>query len=198
MFGCEDTGDVFGSEDSSLRRYLIHVRVSDTNRYMSQEQLEIKFVESFAEYGDAIFRFCMVKVSQVELAEDMTQEVFTRYWQYLRDGKEITNARSLLYTIANNLAKDWYKKKKSESLDAHMESGAMPVATEASPELLASYQEVLDAIGVLEERDQEVLLLRYVEGLDPKDIAVALGETANTISVRLNRATKRLQQTLHL
>lgn len=198
MFGCEDTGDVFGSEDSSLRRYLIHVRVSDTNRYMSQEQLEIKFVESFAEYGDAIFRFCMVKVSQVELAEDMTQEVFARYWQYLRDGKEITNARSLLYTIANNLAKDWYKKKKSESLDAHMESGAMPVATEASPELLASYQEVLDAIGVLEERDQEVLLLRYVEGLDPKDIAVALGETANTISVRLNRATKRLQQTLHL
>ena len=198
MFGCEDTGDVFGSEDSSLRRYLIHVRVSDTNRYMSQEQLEIKFVESFAEYGDAIFRFCMVKVSQVELAEDMTQEVFARYWQYLRDGKEITNARSLLYTIANNLAKDWYKKKKSESLDAHMESGAMPVATEASPELLASYQEVLDAIGVLEERDQEVLLLRYVEGLDPKDIAAALGETANTISVRLNRATKRLQQTLHL
>jgi len=80
---------------------------------MNQSTLENVFVESFSEYGDAIFRFCMVKVSNVELAEDMTQEVFVKYWQYLRDGKEMTNTRSFLYTIANNMAKDWYKKKRT-------------------------------------------------------------------------------------
>jgi RNA polymerase sigma-70 factor (ECF subfamily) len=63
----------------------------------------------------------MVKVSNVELAEDMTQEVFTKYWQYLRDGREMTNTRSFLYTIANNMAKDWYKKKKADSLERHTE-----------------------------------------------------------------------------
>ena len=61
--------------------YLIHVRVSDTNRYMSQEQLEIKF-GIVCRVWRCDLRFCMVKVSQVELAEDMTQEVFARYWQY--------------------------------------------------------------------------------------------------------------------
>jgi RNA polymerase sigma-70 factor (ECF subfamily) len=165
---------------------------------MNQGTQEKVFVESFSEYGDAIFRFCMVKVSSVELAEDMTQEVFTRYWQYLRDGKEMTNTRSFLYTIANNMAKDWYKKKKSDSLDEKMESGSVPKDNTSSPEVMAEYQEVLDAIKDMEQKDKEVLLLKHVEGLDPKDIAEVLQETANTISVRLNRATKRLQQELHI
>jgi RNA polymerase sigma-70 factor (ECF subfamily) len=165
---------------------------------MNQSTQEKMFIEIFNEYGDAIFRFCMVKVSNVELAEDMTQEVFTRYWQYLRNNKEMTNTRSLLYTIANNMAKDWYKKRKADSLDKHMESGQMPKERSADPEEVAAYQEVLDAIEDMEQKDKEVLLLKYVEGLDPKDIAHVLEETANTISVRINRAVKRLQQKLHI
>lgn len=165
---------------------------------MNQDNLEKIFAEMFSLYGDAIFRFCIVKVSNVELAEDMTQEVFTRYWQYLRDGKEMTNTRSFLYTIANNMAKDWYKKEKADSLDTKMESGYTPTDREVSPEVLASYLEVLDTIEDMEQKDKEVLLLKYVEGMDPKDIAVILEETANVISVRLNRATTRLQQKLHI
>lgn len=163
---------------------------------MNQSTQEKIFVESFSLYGDAIFRFCIVKVLNVELAEDMTQEVFIRYWQYLRDGKEMTNTRSFLYTIANNLAKDWYKKKKAVSLDEKIELGNLPKETSAGPETLAEYHEVLDTIDDMEQKDKEVLLLKHVEGLDPKDIAEVLGETANVISVRLNRATKRLQQKL--
>lgn len=159
---------------------------------MNQNTQEKIFIESFSKYGDAIFRFCIVKVSNVELAEDMTQEVFTRYWQYLRDDKTMTNTRSFLYTIANNLAKDWYKKKKSDSLDLKMESGFIPKDMAADPEIMAECQEVLHAIKDMEENDKQVLLLKYVEGLTPKDIAEALAETANVISVRLNRATKKL------
>jgi RNA polymerase sigma factor (sigma-70 family) len=96
------------------------------------------------------------------------------------------------------MAKDWYKKKKSDSLDEKMESGQVPKDTNASPEEVAVYQEVLAAMNDLEEKDAQVLLLKFVEGLDPKDIAKVLGETANTISVRINRATKRLQQKIHV
>lgn len=163
---------------------------------MQQSTLEKIFTDSFSEYGDAIFRFCIVKVSNVELAEDMTQEVFMRYWRYLREGKEMTNTRSFLYTIANNLAKDWYKKKKADSLDEKIESGHDLKDKASGPEVSAEYKEVLAVIDDMEERDKEVLLLKHVEGLDPKDIAKVLGETTNVISVRLNRATKRLQEKL--
>jgi RNA polymerase sigma-70 factor (ECF subfamily) len=161
---------------------------------MKQEDLEKVFMEAFDAYSDAIFRFCVVKVTDVERAEDMTQEVFTRFWTHVRDEKEITNTRAFLYTIANNLAKDWYKKKKSESLDNHLDNGFAPVSKELSPEILSEYQEVLVAMADMEVRDREVLYLRFVEGFEPRDIAETLGETANAVSVRLNRAMAKLRE----
>lgn len=175
-----------------------NVREVYVSRFMNQNTQETVFAETFALYSDAIFRFCIVKVTNREMAEDMTQEVFMRYWQYLRIDQEITNVRALLYTIANNMAKDWYKKKKSDSLDDRLALGYEPVEKSAGPELLATYHEVLAAMADLEEKDRDVLVLRHIEGLDPKDIAEILSESANTISVRLNRATKRLQQHLHI
>jgi RNA polymerase sigma-70 factor (ECF subfamily) len=165
---------------------------------MNQESLEQIFTEAFTSYGDAIFRFCILKVSNVELAENMTQEVFTRYWQSLREGKEMTNTRSYLYTIANHMAIDWYKKRKEDSLDARMETGFVPQDAATDPETRAAYEEVIRAMHDMEERDREVLLLRHVEGFEPKDIATLLGETANTVSVRLNRARRRLQEKLDI
>ena len=165
---------------------------------MQQDNLERIFMEAFTAYSDAIFRFSIIKVSNVQLAEDMTQEVFMRYWQYLKNGNEIQNARALLYTIAHNMAKDWYKKKKSDSLDLQMEHGHIPEDHTADPETRAAYTELIRTMHDLDEQDREVLVLRYVEGLPPKDIADMLGESANTISVRINRATRRLQEKLHI
>ncbi len=165
---------------------------------MKQEELEIVFMEAFDAYSDAIFRFCVVKVSDVERAEDMTQEVFTRFWNSLREGKDITNARAFLYTIANNLAKDWYKRKKSESLDKHLDAGLAPVSRDLSPETLSEYQEVLVAMADLEERDRQVLYLRFVEGFEPREIAEMINETPNNVSVRLNRAMVKLKQKMHV
>lgn len=163
---------------------------------MKHETMKAAFMDSFTTYGDAIFRFCLVKVSHKEQAEDMAQEVFMRYWQYLREGTEMTNTRALLYTIANNLAKDWYKKKKAVSLDEQMEVGQEPVARELGVEDQAQYLEILSVIEDMEETDRTVLLLRYVEGLPPKEIAELLEETANTVSVRINRAEAKLKQKL--
>ncbi len=165
---------------------------------MKQEALEKVFMEAFDAYSDAIFRFCVVKVSDVERAEDMTQEVFTRFWQYVRDEKEITNPRAFLYTIANNLAKDWYKKKKSESLDVHLEAGLTIPSGEQGAQVLSEYNEALIAMADMEERDREVLYLRFVEGYEPKQIADILGETANTVSVRINRAMTRLREKMNV
>lgn len=165
---------------------------------MNQEHLEKIFLQSFTEFSDAIFRFCVVKVTDTALAEDMTQEVFMRYWRYVREEKQIDNTRALLYTIANNLAKDWYKKKKSVSLDQKLEAGMGFPSTDISQETSAAYREALDAIADLEPRDKEVLLLRFVEGLGPNEIAEIVHETANSVSVRINRAMVKLREHMHI
>lgn len=159
---------------------------------------EKEFIETFDRFGDAIFRFLVLKVSNRALAEDLTQDTFMRYWQSLREGKEMVNTRSFIYTIANNLAKDWYKKKKSDSLDAHLEKGLDPIdQSEADPETSAAYAEVLGVVDDLEETDRVAILLRHVEGLPPREIAELLGESPNTVSVRLTRALERLRAKLN-
>ena len=165
---------------------------------MLKKDLETIFMEAFDAYSDAIFRFCVVKVSDIQRAEDMTQEVFMRFFKSLQDGKDITNTRAFLYTIAGNLAKDWYKRKKSESLDRHLDNGFAPTSKEMGADTLAEYQEALAAMAELEERDREVLYLRFVEGFEPKYIAEVLGETANNISVRLNRAMVKLRKKMNV
>jgi RNA polymerase sigma factor (sigma-70 family) len=165
---------------------------------MKESSRKEVFLESFDAYSDAIFRFCLVKTSQKELAEDLTQEVFMRYWQVLTDGKEMTNTRSFLYTIANNLVIDWYRKKKSVSLDVMQEQGFEAEQKGTNQVLDTEYAYILETIDTLEEKDRVVVLLRFVEGLDPKDIAKILGESANVVSVRINRAIEKVQKKLHI
>jgi RNA polymerase sigma-70 factor, ECF subfamily len=166
---------------------------------MNQSALKEIFLQSFDTYSDAIFRFCLVKTSSKEMAEDFTQETFMRYWRSLAEGKGMQNTRSFLYTVANNLIIDWYRKKKTTSLENLQEQGYdAPDTAGFSSEAQAELKEVLDTISELEEKDKEVLLLRYVEGLEPREIAEILEESANVVSVRINRAIDKVQKKLHI
>jgi RNA polymerase sigma factor (sigma-70 family) len=61
----------------------------------------------------------------------------------------------------------------------------------------AEMQEALRAIDALDEASKEAVLLRFVEGLTPQEIGRLSGESANVISVRLNRAMKKVRATMH-
>lgn len=165
---------------------------------MDQEEAKEYFLQSYDTYSDAIFRFCLMKVSDRERAQDITQDVFMRFWQALREGTVLRNDRALLYTIARNLIIDWYRKKKESSLDAMTEEGFEARGTDEVPILQnAMNEEVLRVIHTLDESSREALLLRFVEGFSPAEIAALHGETPNAVSVRINRALKRVREQLH-
>jgi RNA polymerase sigma-70 factor, ECF subfamily len=82
-----------------------------------KEDMNHKFETIYEKESDAIFRFCLVRVSDREQALDITQEVFLRLWQSLQKGEDIRNSRAFLFTIAHRLVIDWYRKKKSLSWD---------------------------------------------------------------------------------
>ena len=90
---------------------------------MDQEQAKAYFLSIYEKHADEIFRFCFMKVSNKEKAEDLTQDAFMRYWHSLRTGEPIRNDRAFLYTLARNLVIDWYRKKKESSLDVIQEAG---------------------------------------------------------------------------
>lgn len=165
---------------------------------MDQEETKAYFLQIYDTYADDIYRFCYLKVSNRELAQDLSQEVFTRFWQALREGTVMRSERALLYTMARNLVIDWYRKKKESSLDVLTEQGTEfkgDGAEDVTRE--AEMAEALRIVSTLDEPSREVLTLRFVEGLSPKEIALLTGESANAVSVRLNRAMKKMRTLMH-
>lgn len=101
---------------------------------MKDESLEMKLLTAYDAHADAIFRHCYFKTGERELAQDMTQDVFLKAWSYMQRQDPILNMRAFLYRLADNLVIDWYRKRKSQSLDALMDGGFEPVETDSRVE----------------------------------------------------------------
>lgn len=164
-------------------------------------KMDIKnmFEEAYKEESDAIFRFCLIRVSSREQALDITQETFLRFWKSLTAGEKILNNKAFLFTIARRLVIDWYRKKKSLSLEdmASGEEDFVPPDEETSEENLFVGIEgryILDKIKELPSAYREPLYLRFVEDLSPPEIAKILGVSTNAASVRVNRGMMELRK----
>lgn len=160
--------------------------------------IEQQFIAGYDEYSDSIFRYCYGKTSDRELALDLMQDTFTKVWNYIAEGNDVDNLRALLYATARNLVIDYYRKKKETSLDAMTEGGFQIESSHHEDVVnLADAKIAISFIKKLEETYQEVLILRFVEGLGPKEISVILDESENVISVRLHRAIKKVRSLLN-
>ena len=168
---------------------------------MPHDSLQTLFNSTYESESDAIFRFCLVRVSDREQALDLVQETFTRLWVTLSSGKEMSNSRAFLFTVAHRLIIDWYRKKKSISLDslANEETGeSFDQPDEASLsvnlELGAEGRFLLEKIDELNPSYKQAVYLRFVEGMSPPEIGDILGISANAASVRINRGIRELRK----
>lgn len=161
--------------------------------------METKFLESYELYADAIFRHCLFKGATREQAKDFTQETFMKVWNYLKEGKEVQNMKAFLYRVAGNLIIDESRKKKAESLDKMMEESPNYEPSDDNQktlEELALKKQVLETIEKLEPEDREILTYRFIDDLEPKEIAEILHISANYVSVKITRAAKELEKKL--
>ncbi len=164
---------------------------------MNDPEFEKAFIDAYTANQDAIFRFCFFKTSNRELAKDLAQETFVRAWSYAAKGGTIREFRAFFYRLAHNLVIDWYRKRKSDSLDALMEGGFDPPAQESvDRESKDDIAWVMKNVEKLRKEDREIIVWRYVDDKTPGEIADVLHENENTISVRLHRAVKRLKKLL--
>lgn len=169
--------------------------------YMSDTtgtNMEKEFLAAYEQYQEAIFKHCYFRVFERELAKELAQETFMRAWQYLADGKTVENLRAFLYRIANNLVIDVSRKKKEASLETMQENGFEP-ATQVSLDAISDQldlSKVRKLISELEPMYRDVLIMRYLDGLPPKEIAQAIGETTNVVSVRIHRGVEQLKKLL--
>ena len=160
--------------------------------------VEQSFLEMYDQLADGIYRHCFFRVNSKELAEDLTQDTFTKAWNYLLKGKAIDNPKAFLHHIAGNLVIDYYRKKKELSLDALAEDGYDPKGDGAEDILEDSAAK--QAIASLQQLDveyREALTLRFVNDLSIGEIAETMALSENVVSVRIHRGVQKLKKILH-
>jgi RNA polymerase sigma-70 factor, ECF subfamily len=162
----------------------------------NQNNLESVFTKAYDEYSDPLYRFIYYKISDKEAAKDILQQLFMKVWDYMQAGNQIKEMKPVLYKVASNLVMDFYRKKKTISMDDMIEDGFDVVDTRSDSSLKSETNLLIKSIGRLDERYKDVLMMRYVEELSISEIAEVMGESKNNVSVRINRAIKLLKKNL--
>ncbi len=151
---------------------------------------------------DKLYRFVFLKIDSKESAEEITQDVFLKFWQYAQnEGNDIGNARALLYKIARNLVTDYYRSRGREAETLVLEDGAADCCKDMTGEeerLDSQYDQakIMAEIKLLPEIYKEVLILRFIEELDIKEIAKIVEKDEGNIRVMIHRALKMLRERL--
>ncbi|HXK35847.1 MAG TPA: RNA polymerase sigma factor [Candidatus Paceibacterota bacterium] len=161
---------------------------------MIGNEQEKEFLKLYDDLADPIFRHCFFRVSDREKAKDIMQETFTRTWEYLAKGETVKNLKAFVYRVANNLIIDSYRKKKEDSLDRMQEDG-FDIGVDEREKIMdmLSGREVIALMADLGDKYREVIVMRYIDDLMPREIAEIIGESENVISVRLHRGLRQLR-----
>ena len=142
------------------------------------------------EQYDKIYRYCYFKLYDKQLAQDITQEAFLRFY---RQGLSFDNGRELpyLYTIAKNLCIDEFRKQPADNI----EEAANEAAVDPSEGWIDTL--VLRAVvSQLPSDEQELLFLRYVNELPITSLCEITGLSRFAVYRRLSKSLKWLKEEL--
>jgi RNA polymerase sigma-70 factor (ECF subfamily) len=157
----------------------------------------------YERYLDRIYRYVYFRVDNAEEAEDLTETTFIRVWEDLRKRKKrkkIKNFSAWLYRVAHNLVIDHQRRKTPLSIDlsssAEFTQVEAPGTEETVIENLDSQQVAL-ALRKLEPTAQDVLILRFFNGLTHAETADVLELNEGHVRVIQFRALQQLREILN-
>ncbi len=140
-----------------------------------------------------------------EDAEDVTQEVFVKLWQY-RDKIEKNKLTPWIMRVTHNQCIDLIRKKKADKsrfgvpVDDHLNVTSQKSDKTLNPESHYEYSELqklmLNALERLPEKTKSMLLLHYFQGYKYDVIGKILNTNVNTIKVGIHRGKKLLRDIL--
>ncbi len=161
----------------------------------------------FEEYYSPIFNYLLRRTADIELAADLTAEVFFKAMKNLgRFRWRNLPFSAWLYRIATNAVNGHFRKQKfkwaplDEIADSRNHSGpGAEQEIEEAQEHLRQYQRFLQAHKLLLRlpmRYQEVISLRFFENKKIGEIAIILGKREGTVKSLLSRGLQQLQKQL--
>lgn len=143
----------------------------------------------------AIFRYITLRVNDAQLAEDLTGDVYIRALKgistYQERGRPFI---AWLYRIAHARVVDYYRQSGRRPVDSDLDAEPIPVSADLDQALLRrqAAQTLREAISKLTDEQQQVVILRFIEGQSLETTAQIMGKNANAIKALQHRALRSL------
>lgn len=156
--------------------------------------------ELYQVYLTPIYRFIYFRVKNREVAEDLTQNVFLRVLEKQGGLDTDSLAKAYFYRVARNLVIDYYRKKKDLPMDfealnfyGHDSKENLPNQVDGQLALTS----IKNIIAQLDDKSQEIIILKFVNELSNKEVSELLGKTEMAIRQLQCRALKKLRKILN-
>lgn len=164
-----------------------NARDAEDNRQLQAGE-HSRLVEGY--YGH-IVRRCRARTRNEHEALDVAAEVAVRLLEELKRGRRY----SVPYRVVVNKVIDWKLKEHYEP--ARVIEVELGDHDNPAPDPYAEFQSNYDVAALLDglpEREYEVAVLRFQEGLEPEEIAERLGMNRNAVDQAWHRAKQKLRQ----
>jgi RNA polymerase sigma-70 factor (ECF subfamily) len=161
---------------------------------------EASFAQLVPSHAAAVLRVATALVGYGD-AEDAAQEAMTRAWKAWQTLREASAVRAWLLRITVNVCREWHR----GAYGTHRRS-TQPLPEDEAPAVLlevdagtSDHTGALDlraAIRELPDDQRLAVVLRFYGGMEPAEIAAALGIPPATVRTRLHRALAALRRRL--
>lgn len=152
------------------------------------------FEEVIENYQFYIFKYCYQMLRNKEAAEDITQEVFIKFYQ-LSGKKEYT--QGYLYSIAHSKCIDYLRKEKRKQF--FFNNYNEKIKEESTEDLLSKNEysyELENILNSLTSYEKSVLLLKSVNGLSYKEISNILNKKESALRKQFERVRNKVEKKL--
>ena len=176
--------------------------IGTEDRYIIQKCLDGE-TEAFGflvdRYRESVYALAYSKLRNSHDSEDITQEVFIRAYQKLRTLKQWDNMHAWLYSITNNMCKDWIKiqSKRPDRISIEDQDPQKIENLAANSQDDPMIEALNEALESLPEMYRQVITLYYLGGKDNKEIANFLGISPDSVRQRLTRARSLLREEIN-
>lgn len=161
----------------------------------AQKGSEEAFAQLYREHVQQIYRYIYYRTRDQHLAEDLTADVFTKVIEglsrYVDKGKPFI---AWLYRIAHARVVDHYRRQDRRPTATNVEEANLSITPDMDVELVKSHasEALMDGIASLTVDQQQVIVLRFIEGLPIEAVAEQMGKKANAIKALQFRAVRSL------
>ncbi len=178
---------------------------------MTQQQSEI-IEQAVKNERKKLLQFIKTRVANEEDARDILQDVFYQLASNRSMVDTIENMASWLYRVTRNKIIDWYRKRKTESIDTSVAfddededgyfSGLASISSDESEnpdeifERQLVWETMYEALNELPAEQREVFILHELENKSFNEIAEQTGVSVNTLLSRKRYAVLYLREKL--